>query len=507
MRSSGLLLHLTSLPTRFGIGDLGPVAWEFVDILSDAGQVWWQVLPVCPVGLGDSPYASPASFAGSPLLISPELMVQDGWSTEAEMNAYYPHRERSVDYPSVSNYKSTLLRQAFTRFEEHSPTDEFKSFVDREKDWLLPYACFQQRKKKYRNRIWTSWSVDDRTLSSHDLTLDLPEIQFYLFEQYIFDLQWNRLWEHCRRKGIKIMGDLPIYVAHDSVDVWAQPELFELDSSGEPRVVAGVPPDFFSETGQRWGNPIYNWTVMEAQGFDWWIRRMKRALSLYDHIRLDHFRGFAGYWEIPAPEKTAVHGRWVSGPGQSFFDRIKETLGPLPLIAEDLGVITPDVTQLMETNAFPGMAVIQFGFDAEMDNPHLPHNYHPNQCVYTGTHDNDTLLGWWSTLTEYEHTFAQEYLSIQSEGDVCPHAAEQCLDSEAGLVILPVQDILSLGSEARMNFPGTAHGNWRWTLRPKDLARLREIAVQWLHRMTIKSNRLSPQDEHGLGANLCVPAA
>ncbi len=506
MRSSGLLLHLTSLPTHFGIGDLGPVAWKFVDVLAETGQIWWQVLPVCPAGLGDSPYASPASFAGSPLLISPELMVQDGWSTKAELNTYYPHNDGAVDYQSVSNYKSSLLRQAFNRFEKH-PTDEFRSFVDREKDWLLPYASFQQRKKQYRNRIWTSWPAADRKISNHNLNPDLPEIQFYLFEQFIFDQQWNKLRDYCRSKGVKIMGDLPIYVAHDSVDVWAHPELFRLDASGEPLVVAGVPPDFFSETGQRWGNPIYKWDVMEAQGFDWWIRRMKRALSLFDSIRLDHFRGFAGYWEIPASEETAVHGRWVTGPGQSFFDRIKETLGPLPLIAEDLGVITPDVLKLMRTNAFPGMAVIQFGFDAGMDNPHLPHNYQPTQCVYTGTHDNNTLLGWWTTLTEYELGFAKDYLSIQSNQDVCPNAIEQCLNSEAGLVILPVQDVLSLGGETRMNFPGTSHGNWRWMLLPKELARLQDTAGQWLHRMTLKSNRLSPQNKHGLGSDIRVPAA
>ena len=486
---------MTSLPTRFGIGDLGPEAWKFVDTLAEAGQTWWQLLPVCPVGLGDSPYASPASFAGNPLLISPELMVEDGWSTETEINTNYPHSGGSVDYQSVSNYKSTLLGQAFSRFVKQPRNDEFISFVNREKDWLLPYAAFQARKVRYRNRIWTSWSAEDRKPPGKDsLKIDSPEIQFYLFEQFLFDCQWQRLHEYCRQKGIKIMGDLPIYVAHDSVDVWAHPELFELDNNGEPLVVAGVPPDFFSKTGQRWGNPIYRWKAMEAEGFDWWIRRMKRALSLCDSIRLDHFRGFAGYWEIPATEDTAVRGRWVTGPGQAFFDQLTKTLGPLPILAEDLGVITPDVIELMQTNAFPGMAVIQFGFDAGMDNLHLPHNYKPNQCVYTGTHDNNTLLGWWNALTEYEHEFAKDYLQIESDEDVCRKAIARCLDSEARMVILPVQDILELDSDARMNFPGTPVGNWCWSLLPEQHLQLREVADQWLHRTTLRSRRLNAQN-------------
>jgi len=494
MRSSGLLLHVTSLPTRFGIGDLGPEAWRFVDTLVETGQTWWQILPVCPVGLGDSPYASPASFAGNPLLISPELMARDGWTTETEINAYYPHNEGHVDYPSVSNYKSSLLRQAYSRFVKQPQTDEFRTFIDREQEWLLPYAAFQSRKIKYRNRIWTSWPIEDRNLPDHPINPDPQDIQFYLFEQFIFDIQWRRLHDYCQTRGVKIMGDLPIYVAHDSVDVWANPELFQLDDAGDPLVVAGVPPDFFSQTGQRWGNPIYQWDVMEAQGFNWWIRRMKRALSLCDSLRLDHFRGFAGYWEIPATEETAVHGRWVTGPGQPLFDRLAENLGSLSFIAEDLGVITPDVTELMQANAFPGMAVIQFGFDAGMDNLHLPHNYKPDQCVYTGTHDNDTLRGWWNTLTEYEHGFAREYLNIKSDDEVCSKIIEKCLDSEAGLVILPVQDVLELGSEARMNFPGTPLGNWNWSLRPDQSAQLQKICSKWLHHAILGSKRMSAQN-------------
>ena len=490
MHSSGLLLHVTSLPTRFGIGDMGPEAWKFVDTLAETGQTWWQLLPVCPIGLGDSPYASPASFAGNPLLISPELMLQDGWSTETEINAYSPPANALVDFPSVSKYKSFLLRQAFARFIRQPQTEDFKTFVEHEKDWLLPYAAFQIRKRKYRNRIWTHWPAKDRKPSGNNMPEpDSPGIQFYLFEQFIFDTQWRNLHNYCRKQGVKILGDLPIYVAHDSVDVWAHPELFQLDDAGEPLVVAGVPPDFFSQTGQRWGNPIYQWDVMNSRGFNWWIRRMKRAFRLCDTIRLDHFRGFSGYWEIPATEKTAVHGHWMIGPGQSLFDQLSATLGPLPVIAEDLGVITPDVIELMQKNSFPGMAVIQFGFDATMENPHLPHNYKPRQCVYTGTHDNDTLRGWWHTLSNHERKFAKEYLRIESDDDVCPRAIERCMDSKAGLVIVPVQDILGLGNDARMNFPGTPLGNWRWRMLPEQHAKLRQKSGKWLYQRTLSSGR------------------
>ncbi|MYH07109.1 MAG: 4-alpha-glucanotransferase, partial [Rhodothermaceae bacterium] len=369
------------------------------------------------------------------------------------------------------------------------------AFVNREADWLLPYAAFRARKLKHQDKIWTSWPAHDRTSpKKKSLNPDLPELQFYLFEQFIFDSQWRNLCGYCRDRNVKIMGDLPIYVAHDSADVWASPELFQLDDAGEPLVVAGVPPDFFSNTGQRWGNPIYRWEVMAERGFKWWIHRMKRAWSLYDSVRLDHFRGFAGYWEIPATEETAVHGCWVRGPGQIFFDQLESEFGPLPVIAENLGVITPDVVELMETNSFPGMAVIQFGFDAGMDNPHLPHNYQPNQCVYTGTHDNDTLRGWWDALSGHERAFAGEYLQIESDENICPKAIERCLASDADLVITPVQDVLGLDGHARMNFPGTAFGNWRWRLSPRQQTELREKFGRWLHDSTSGSRRLSVEN-------------
>jgi len=495
MRSSGLLLHVTSLPSRFGIGDLGPEARRFVDILAETGQTWWQLLPVCPAGLGDSPYASPSSFAGNPLLISSELLAEDGWVTELEIDSYPAYSPGIVDYPSVATYKSKLLKQAFSRFIRQPRVEDFQAFVNREADWLLPYAAFRARKLKHQDKIWTGWPTHDRTSPNKEsLNPDLPELQFYLFEQFIFDSQWRNLCDYCRKRNVKIMGDLPIYVAHDSADVWASPELFQLDDAGEPLVVAGVPPDFFSNTGQRWGNPIYRWEVMAERGFKWWIHRMKRAWSLYDSVRLDHFRGFAGYWEIPATEETAVHGRWVRGPGQIFFDQLESEFGPLPVIAENLGVITPDVVELMENNSFPGMAVIQFGFDAGMDNPHLPHNYQPNQCVYTGTHDNDTLRGWWDALSGHERAFAGEYLQIESDENICPKAIERCLASDADLVITPVQDVLGLDGHARMNFPGTAFGNWRWRLSPRQQTELREKFGRWLHDSTSGSRRLSVEN-------------
>ncbi|MCY4000900.1 MAG: 4-alpha-glucanotransferase [Bacteroidetes bacterium] len=491
-RSSGILLHVTSLPSRFGIGDIGPEARNFVDTLAASGQIWWQVLPVCPVGLGNSPYASPASFAGNPLLISPELMVQDGWVTESEINSQYMDIGGPVNYSSAWNYKSQILLLGYSRFKDQPKTDEFQSFLEREKDWLLPYAVFQERKTQNRHRIWTSWTEAQRRADHEQMSLNDPLIQFFLFEQFVFDQQWNQLREYCMQKGIQIMGDLPIYVAHDSVDVWANPELFQLDSAGDPLVVAGVPPDFFSSTGQRWGNPIYRWDIMQQQGFDWWIRRMKRALSLCDCVRLDHFRGFAGYWEIPTSEETAVHGRWVSGPGQPLFDQLTDALGPLHIVAEDLGVITADVVELMDNNAFPGMAVLQFGFDSGIDNFHLPHHYKSNQCVYTGTHDNDTLFGWWKSHSEYEHHFAKDYLEIQSDQDVCQKAIERCMHSEAGMVIVPAQDVLSLDTHARMNFPGTAFGNWEWSLSFEQFTQLRESYSTWLHDLAIQTGRFTP---------------
>ncbi len=495
-RSSGILLHITSLPTRFGIGDLGPISRKFVDTLADSGQTWWQVLPLCPVGLGNSPYDSPASFAGNPMLISPELLVQDGWLSDVDINIYEPHDEGKVDYQSASHYKKIILHMAFCEFTEQPIPNEFYSFLEREKDWLIPYAAFQLRKTQYHHQIWTSWPKKDLKYNHKKPDVDQPEILFFLFEQFIFDSQWRRLYDYCHEAGVRIIGDLPIYVAHDSVDVWAYPELFQLDESGAPLVVAGVPPDLFSETGQRWGNPIYHWDAMQKQGYDWWIRRMKRALSLCDSVRLDHFRGFAGYWEVPASEETAVHGRWVSGPGQSLFDHLAENLGTMNLIAEDLGVITPDVIELINHNGFPRMAVLQFGFDAGNDNLHLPHNYTPNHCVYTGTHDNNTLLGWWHALSDYEREFARSYLHITSHDDLSPKAIERCMHSEAGFVILPIQDILSLDSDARMNFPGTLTGNWEWSLTNQEFSTLEEVCSQWLHHLTSESGRITAKNEH-----------
>lgn len=494
IRSSGLLLHVTSLPTKFGIGDLGPAAWRFVDTLVKSGQTWWQMLPLCPVGLGNSPYASPASFAGNPLLISPEILVQDGWVPESKIYTNYPLTEGKVDYQSALNYKIALLHLAYDQFVEQPAPSEFQSFIDREKDWLIPYAAFQARKTKYHHQIWTSWPDEDHQFNPSDCNIDLPEIQFFLFEQFIFDSQWHKLSEYCHQNGVKIMGDLPIYVAHDSVDVWAHPELFQLDDSGEPLVVAGVPPDLFSDTGQRWGNPIYQWDTMHQQGYQWWVQRMKRALSLCDSVRLDHFRGFAGYWQVPASEETAVHGRWVTGPGQSLFDQLSKEIGAMNLIAEDLGVITPDVIELMNHNGFPGMAVIQFGFDAGNDNLHLPHNYRPDQCIYSGTHDNNTLLGWWHELSDYEHGFAKAYLHIESSDDVCPNVIERCMHSDAGIVIVPVQDVLSLDSDARMNFPGTLDGNWEWALTDQQLTQLKDVTSHWLNSLTTQSRRFTPKN-------------
>ena len=486
-RSSGLLMHVSSLPSRFGIGDLGPQAYAFANACAASMQQYWQVLPVCPVGLGYSPYASPASFAGNPWLISPDQLVRDGWLTPDDLGTPPAGPPDRVDFRVVGKYKQELLTRAFLQFLKWNWSSDFHEFVDTHQTWLFPYATHCAARKRNGHAPWPEWAEADRTQAASQPPG--PDGYFYLFEQYVFDQQWQALRAHCHERGVKIVGDLPIYVAHDSADVWAHPDQFHLDSDGQPTVVAGVPPDFFSATGQRWGNPIYRWDVMARDGFSWWMRRLRRALDLYDLVRLDHFRGFAGYWEIPAHLPTAETGRWVTGPGQAFFDQMRQSFGHLPIFAEDLGVITPDVEELLQVNGFSGMAVLQFAFDSGNENPHLPHHYRANQFAFTGTHDNDTFLGWWTSAPAREKAFAREYLGIRDGNEVCPKAIERCMHSEAGTVILPVQDVLALGTEARMNLPGMQEGNWAWRLRPHQMESLFREAVPWLRAATAASGR------------------
>ncbi len=477
-RSCGILLHVTSLPGRFGIGDLGPDAYAFVDVLERVEAKLWQVLPLVPVGHGYSPYSSPSTFAGNPMLISPDLLVEAGLLQADDVEDLPPFPTDRVDFETVVPYKTRLLETAYERFRF---TDEnvqmaFRSFCREQDAWLDDYAMFMAIRDQYRGASWTEWPAALRDREAATIAAvrnDLKEIiDMHKFWQYAFAIQWRRLRTYCNECGIKVVGDIPIYVAHDSADVWSNPELFQLDDRGQPTVVAGVPPDYFAETGQRWGNPIYRWDRMKENGYVWWERRLTSVLDQVDMVRLDHFRGFEAYWEVPATEPTAVNGRWVRGPGADFFDALLQRLGELPVIAEDLGLITDGVVELMQRYDFPGMAVLQFGFDTDAEDKFLPHNYRRNLVAYTGTHDNDTLHGWFtnnnSTQDEAQVRRARQhcrrYLGILegNERSIHWYFIRALQMSVANTIIVPLQDVIGLGSEGRMNVPGKATGNWSW---------------------------------------------
>jgi len=483
-RSSGILLHPTSLPGKFGIGDLGPEAFRFVTWLEAAGARMWQVLPLGPVGYGESPYQLFSAFAGNPMLLSPEVLADRGWLSPADLEAP-PFREDRVEFETVVPWKAALLRRAHAAFlrQASADQDEFAAFVGENSSWLDPYARFMALKEAHGGAVWTEWRPGAAPAAA--------EVDFHRFLQFEFFRQWNALRGECAARGIRIMGDIPIYVAHDSADVWSHPQLFRLDARGYPVVVAGVPPDYFSATGQLWGNPLYRWDEEAARAYPWWIERMRAALRLVDLVRMDHFRGFQAYWEVPAGEKTAERGRWVEGPGAALFHALQAALGPLPIVAENLGVITPEVEAIRREFHFPGMAILQFAFGKDAQAPGFrPHNYEQALFAYSGTHDNDTVAGWWrsegagdSTRTpddiRKEKAFARSYL--HTDGADMPWTLIRTLmASVAGTVVFPAQDILSLGSESRMNIPSVPSGNWRWRLTPGALtpthaARLKEM--------------------------------
>ena len=490
-RSSGLLLHISSLPSRFGVGDLGPAAYQFAETLARSKQKWWQVLPIGPIGFGFSPYSSMSSFAGTPLFISPELLVEDDLlrPSEIDMASSIPRAE--IDYPYAIAVKYRLLESAFKRFKSSSQTVYFERFCEIHSYWLDYYAAFVALGEQF-GKPWTNWPTAIR--SNPDAGLDYAqkrlksEWEAARFQQFVFDRQWQRLRSYCSSCGIKLIGDIPIYVSHDSADVWVAQDQFDLDKLGNPLSVGGVPPDFFSATGQRWGNPLYRWDVMEQRGYRWWKDRLQRSVELFDLIRLDHFRGFAGYWEIPASEITAERGQWVKGPGVRLFHELAKVKSPLPFIAEDLGVITDDVRELMATLNLPGMAVLQFAFDSGDSNIYLPHNYSDQIVAYTGTHDNNTLMGWLQSVSPNERQFANNYLKL-SPGNEHWQAIESLMASRARLVITPGQDLLGLGSEARMNTPGTVGNNWLWRLREEDFITLEKHALPRLRDLTAQHHR------------------
>jgi 4-alpha-glucanotransferase len=474
-RASGILLHPTSLPGPYGIGDLGPAAYKFVDFLVAAGQTCWQILPLGPTGYGDSPYQTLSAFAGNPLLISPELLVEDGLLPPTMLDHAPPFPAGGVDYGPVIDYKKQLLEQAFVSFEEQSSPrwrDAVQRFAAAQQSWLDDFALFMALKDAHDGAPWMQWEPEvaarqPAALAGQRRRLE-REIRRHIFVQYLFFRQWIALKEYVSQRGVRVIGDAPIFAAHDSADCWAHRELFYLAPDGRPTLVAGVPPDYFSATGQLWGNPLYRWDVLAATGYAWWIDRLRTALSLVDVLRLDHFRGFAGYWAIPGDAPTAETGTWEPGPGACFFTALQDALGSLPFIAEDLGVITPDVVALRERFGFPGMTVLQFAFDGDATSSHLPHNYSPHCVVYTGTHDNDTATGWFATAPPKVRAHALGYMA--SDGDNPTRDLIRLASaSVAETAIAPLQDLLGLGSEARMNRPGQSGGNWRWRYVPDML--------------------------------------
>jgi len=480
-RSAGILLHPTSLPGPHGIGDLGRSARAFADFLSDAGMRIWQVLPLSPTGYGDSPYQSLSAFAGNPLLIALDDLADQGLLSRADLDSAPGFPAHTVDFERVIPWKTARLRRAFERFR---PGPEFDRFSEQNANWLDSWARFAALKDANGGVAWLEWDPSR--------TADPRELDLHRFLQFQFARQWTALKQYCGARRIAIMGDMPIYVAHDSADVWARPDLFELDGLGRPLVVAGVPPDYFSADGQLWGNPIYRWEQIARDRFAWWIERFRHTLTVVDLIRLDHFRGFEAYWEVPGGEPTARNGRWVKGPGAALFEAAESALGPLPLVAENLGVITPEVEAIRHQFQYPGMSILQFAFGTDPQAPTFrPHNYPREVVAYTGTHDNDTTVGWWNSSAAIDST--------RSEADIAKERAETLaylnadgreihwtfirtvMASVADTALAPMQDVLGLGTEARMNLPGSTRNHWRWRMRPDaitpDLApRLHELA-------------------------------
>ncbi|MGL4576511.1 MAG: 4-alpha-glucanotransferase [Burkholderiaceae bacterium] len=475
-RTSGILLHPTSLPGPHGSGDFGPSAYHFVDWLHAAGQRFWQVLPLNPVGPGYSPYAGASAFAGAPSLVALEPLIEKGWLAQTAAQELSAFNARRVDYGSTMAFRHRQLERAAEGFfarASKADKDAFDAFCAREAKWLDDYALFMaldaaQNAGGGEFRAWPQW---DKALARREaaaLTAARKQLaqplQFWKFVQWCFDTQWANLRDYARGKGVAIIGDLPIFIAHHSADCWSRPDLYLLDDAFAPTVVAGVPPDFFSATGQRWGNPLYRWDAFERENYQWWIDRVQRQLKLADVVRIDHFRGFAGYWEIPASCPTAIEGHWVPGPGEKLFNAIARATaragGAAPIIAEDLGVITPDVEQLRDQFHFPGMRILQFGFSDGSNHSFLPHNYIANTVVYTGTHDNDTARGWWNHCTERERGYAAAYLNTDGS-DVHWAMIRAASSSVANTVIIAMQDVMGLDSAHRMNTPGTM-GCWEW---------------------------------------------
>jgi 4-alpha-glucanotransferase len=508
-RASGLLLHITSLPSPYGIGDVGPGAVAWIDRLHEAGQRWWQALPLGPTGYGDSPYQALSSFAGNPLLISPDWLVEDGLLRAQDCTGWsFP--ATTVDFEAVKRFKRRLLDAAWENFRTGMRSDlrpVFERFGQDQAHWLDDYALFVALKARHGGAAYLQWpealvrrAAPALDQARRELASQVEQVRF---GQFLLLRQGERLKAHARAKGVRLIGDLPFFVSPDSSDVWAHPELFLLDARQRPRVVAGVPPDYFSAQGQRWGNPIYDWGALAAGGYRWCIDRLRALLAHVDAVRLDHFRGFAAAWHIPAAAPTAQSGHWTPGPGADLFSAVEKALGGLPFLAEDLGIITPDVSALRDAFHLPGTRVLQFAFDGHSDNPHLPDNHVPNTVVYTGTHDNPTTRAWYEDLPDVERRNLWSYVKSPegTTAEVTPTLLRLAWSSAAALAIAPLPDVLNLGKEARMNQPGSTDGNWRWRVTDEML---HEAAFRSLRELTQVSARLGETQTPGPGASLAA---
>lgn len=473
MRKGGILLPVSSIPSKYGIGTFSKQAYEFVDFLENAGQSFWQILPLGPTGYGDSPYQSFSTFAGNPYYIDLEELIKKGWLTEEECEAYdFGGNDRYVDYEKIYRSRFKILRTAYQR-SKIGDNKEFQKFKADNAMWLEDYALYMAVKNSFGGASWIEWDEEIKLRRPEAVKAYkekfAEEIEFYQFQQFLFAAQWFALKAYANKKKISIIGDIPIYVAFDSADTWANPELFQLDGTCTPVGVAGCPPDSFSATGQLWGNPLYRWDYHKETGYEWWMRRIDYCYRLYDTVRIDHFRGFDEYYFIPYGDTTAEFGHWERGPGYDIFKVMKEKIGKKPVIAEDLGFLTPSVIKLVQRTGYPGMKILQFAFDSREESDYLPHNYSNNSVVYTGTHDNDTTMGWYRLLNRQDKGFAKRYLNIKTTKDIHWEFIRAALSSVADTAIIPIQDYLGLGTEARINTPSTLGENWKWRLKEGQL--------------------------------------
>lgn len=494
MRASGVLLPISSLPSDYGIGTFSKEAYRFVDQLQEAGQTYWQILPLGPTGYGDSPYQSFSTFAGNPYYIDLVSLIEEGLLTREECDACdFGDNENYIDYEKIYFARFDILRKAYERSNIRENQD-FIAFKEKNAFWLDDYALYMAIKNKFEGKAWIEWDADIRTRETKAMKAYREELKdeivFFEFQQYTFAKQWKNLKDYANEKGIKIIGDMPIYVAFDGSDSWSNPKLFQFDEENKPIAVAGCPPDAFSETGQLWGNPLYNWDYHKKTGYKWWIQRVAYCFELYDIVRIDHFRGFDEYYSIPYGEETAVNGKWMPGPGYELFKKLNAKLGDMDIIAEDLGFLTDTVLELLKKTGYPGMKILQFAFDSREESNYIPHNYTENSIVYTGTHDNDTIRGWYGEISEEDKKFAQEYMNNAHtpEEEIHWDFIRVAMASVSKICIIPLQDYLGLGKEARINVPSTIGTNWKWRMGKEDLT---DEIIEKIRYMTKLYSRLA----------------